>query len=384
MPTKTVIVALLSTTLLVGAVVSGCKRNRDDGLASAQSRRRTSRQHEVSSVRNVRPAEVLSASAYRPPVRRRQDAPQSRQQRAPRYDQQGYNTYQQNYPNQVSYQQPARRQPAYEPLPEPIPVSHLSAAPAYQYAAMQPVNYAQPTYVAQTYNQPAYAQPAYAQQPTFAQPNYQQPVAGTPQRDDRYSHLPEYAYKPTRNGRPENPDLAMARARLAPLQANPHNYNRQPLPAPAVEAIQPMQPVQPYNNANPYNDNYNRTQAPNDFNYSPDSAPVPGVVPSQFNSAPIPELEPVRYQRVAAAQPRPKRRVPEITALAPIKPPQPRQQQQVAAYITGREQAEVTRALAPINQAKQAPQPKQAPDQPIQGMQPLNSAEWIASAPMIW
>lgn len=214
MPNRTVVLSILTAALLFGAAISGCNRNRDTCAAAnapRQERRTKNRDVAYAGNRSVRPAEVLSASAYRPqrrPAARESlpyvASPVSRPQ--PAY-------YTQQYTTSGDL---AR---VHEPLPEPVPVHEVF--PNYP--------------VAQTYQPaPYYSQPAqYYQQPT---PYYPQLV--------QMNH--------------PSPELAMAQANLQPL----------PMPVPVTQ----MQPVQP--------------------------VVVPTVRPDQFG-APIPELEPIRYHRVA-------------------------------------------------------------------------------------
>lgn len=352
MPTKPVIVAIFAIALLFGVVVSGCNRNRDNSVASAQSRR-GAKQHELSSVRNVRPAEVLSASAYRPPVRRKRNPPPASRPQ-PNYQDYNRQQYADYGSPQYSFRQPSYTQApayqvaqAYEPLPEPVPVSQLNSGTAsyvnadsyYAPAAYQTV----PSVQQGGYNY-GYSSPASAQPPAQ--------YYGQAGRDDRYGHLPEYAYKPAAAAyvppaaRPQSPDLAMARARLARPQAAA-------LPPPPVQTHQNAPQVQrDGNNAPRYNYNYN-------------TAPVPPVDPRQF-SAPLPELEPVRYQRVAQAQPsRAPRQVPQVPVMmaggqgqqqAKAQGQQAKfgQLQPVGGF--GGDAMEAERALAPIEQSAQGDQ----------------------------
>lgn len=343
MPKKSVIVAILGVSLLIGAVVSGCNRNRGrDEFASAKSRRRgATRQNELSSVRNVRPAEVLSASAYRPPVRRQQDP--SYRSRQP-----GYNSDPYTQPSYASAQRRSAR--GYEPLPEPVPVSQLAVSPTSfggddvsYYNRNAPIQTA-PAYSPAIYSQPVAAQRPYYEmytpQPTYTatQPvqvqetRYQAPAARANDPNNPYGHLPEYAYKPRQQSysppvpvsapvrvRPQSPDLAMARAGLDPVPAPPPGGYSQRVPS--------VQPIGAIGGGAPSGGYGN-------YRYSGEA--VPPVDPRQF-PAPLPELEPVRYQRVANNAPE-SRSVPQIPVLMSSRPQQ-QQQQQPARQ----------RALAPLD-----------------------------------
>lgn len=399
MSTKSVIVAILAAAALFAVGVSGCKRNRDKSVATATPRRTQARRNELSSVRNVRPAEVLSASAYRPPVRRRQVPPARGPE--PRYYQpynQPYNQYQQYqyqqqpYPPHAPTYQVANTYSTYEePLPEPIPVSQLAS---YSGTGTTTV----PQYGGDIY------QPAATTTQTVA--TAEEAV------DERYRHLPKYAYTPVRNDqaarmnartvRPQSADLATAQAHLNPLPqpVQPQaTYGR-------VPSLQPMNTVSnsgwnqgaPADAAPRYNYNFNSNDVYN--------SEVPTLDPRQFEEAPIPELEPVRYQQRQGianrqqAAPAP-RQVPAIPTLVSdnrsansLRPPSQRPQidqrldlpgheqyqfrQTSARYRAADQDAEVRRALAPLDSASAAVPPVASAAAP--------QSDWVAStsASMLW
>lgn len=366
MPTKSVIAAVLGVALLIGAVVSGCNRNRGrDEFASAKTRRRApSRQHELSSVRNVRPAEVLSASAYRPPARRNQARPEAPYRRQPGYDADPY--------SQPGYASAPRRRPDYDQAS----TRRLAVSPSafggdnvsyytspIQAAPAAPEIYSQPAASQRTYYemytpQPVYTEPAYQPQPVYStQPAYPVQQAPAVRANDPYGHLPEYAYKPRQSyappahvpsmpvsgavsapvrPRPQSPDLAMARAGLEPPPAPPSGgYGNR------VPAVQPIR-----NGGYSYNQNYQ-----NQARRSVEA--VPPVEPGQF-PAPLPELEPVRYQRVANNAPE-QRVVPQVPVLMSARPQERQQpvrrqavQQSRGRSASNEREREVADALAPL------------------------------------
>lgn len=337
MSTKSIIVAIFALALVFGVVASGCNRNRDNSVASAKTRRQSSKKHELSSVRNVRPAEVLSASAYRPPVRRKRQPPESPRRQPTMYN--NYNNTNGYYTAPYQQQQPAYSSAsyqvaqAYEPLPEPVPVSQLNNTGTASFIDSGTSYY---TTTPASYN--------------YAQPEYYTNQTTNNRTNTRYGDLPEYAYKPSRPdraayappppmvARPQSPDLAMARAHLSPL------------PVPQTQTYAPSAPAAPVMQNNTGRYNYNLT-------------PVPPVEPSQF-SAPLPELEPVRYQRVANTRTsHAPRQVPQVPVVAPgqgwQQQQQPQQQQAqfrqlqpVGGFGGDIAQAERT-AFAPMEQTRQ-------------------------------
>ena len=254
MPNKRVILSIFAAALVFGVAVSGCNRDRDarvamDSRRQGQQNNRQpraegrDRRKNVSRDRNnvavasrtVRPAEVLSASAHRPARRSRPAAPVSRPYSAP-YEAPSYG---QPYIQAVSH----GLAQAYEPLPEPIPVSELYRTQGYSgtYAAAAPSYPSASSSYASSYS-------------TSTQPVF---VSAT-------EVAPMYASEPY--VLPSSPELAMARASLEPVEvAAPVYYAPSMQPIQAVEYVQPME------------------------------RPVFGV--------PIPELEPVRYPGVAVQQP---------------------------------------------------------------------------------
>ena len=271
---KRVIIALLAAAALFGAAISGCNRNREPRVASAgKPRRQRQTRREVEDNAVVRPAEVLSASAHRnspePRTARRRNRPQ------PQY-------YRDAQPNQ--FQQLA----AYEPLPEPVPVSELyttqqptttyayaseysqpqayqlQAGPYYASAGAPPV-YNQTSVPTQSSATPYMSEP-YTLQPSQTQPSYYEKV---------YDRQPVQIVHPT-------PELAMARAKLQ---------------GPALLIDQVM--------------------------VAEDPVDVPLPTPESFH-VPIPELEPIRYTHAAA------NRRPAVVpiAAAPVQQQQSAPQQQ--------------------------------------------------------
>ncbi len=220
MPSARIIAAIMGAALLVGAVVSGCNRNRD--VSAANSRRPA--QNAVSDYSDLaqapmvsRPAEVLAATVRRP-QRNRPATPDTR--RAVR-ETMYHDYYQPGYPPASLSPQSAAELARYEPLPEPVPVADLYGR-----------------------------RNAYASQP--ARPAPIAPVVHP------------------------SPELAMARAAL--MREHPA-----PASVPAQSAGFVVPPIEPY-----------------------------------LFSAPIPELEPVRYQRVAAqTRQRQSRSIHDVSAVTP-------------------------------------------------------------------
>ena len=263
MPTKSLVITLLAAALLFGMAISGCNRNRDDRYAmnnrkpAKQSGRRDQRTRES----GVRPAEVLSAST-------RRQAPRGQMPRGPGtadlvqvpyYAQPAYASVPSQYQNHdVYYAQPQASYTvaqAYEPLPEPVPVyGGYQAAPVAYHVPQAQTTYAQP----------------------YVYENDLVTIHSSP-----------------------SPDLAMAKAMLEPMPA-------QPVFVPSTYQQQPVQ-------------------------YA---APAP-VVYQQAIPAPIPELEPVRYHRVAAVPAQPQRAAPVMMSASP-------------ARYESRNNRDVQRALAPL------------------------------------
>jgi hypothetical protein len=146
-------------------------------------------------------------------------------------------------------------QPMYQQNYQPLPVYASSRDLARVHEPLP-----EPVPVSQLYGQYAQTQPAYQPQTYGAPTVYSSPVIAPVPEPARIVH--------------PSPELAMARASLEPV----------PFVAPAqVPQVQPV-------------------------------GFVPPIDPRMF-SAPIPELEPVRYQRVAANQPR---RVPVLMSGRPV------------------------------------------------------------------
>lgn len=282
MPNKKVVLAALAAALLFGVVISGCNRNREPSVASAERRQRQQqRTRRDLDTGTTRPAEVLSASVRR--------TPQPRQTPDYQYSQPTVKpTVHSYYANGVQMAQ------VYEPLPEPIPVEHLPA-----YRQQQATYYASSgTYYADG------GSSYYAQQ---SQPYYAQPYQATSYAQTSY-------YEPIEVIHP-SPELAMAKAQLQnPAVITP--VYTQPMPQTYI--------------------------------------PVPVV---EARPAPIPELEPVRYQRVAQRQiyvePPPPAPVPVMMSAAPAR----HGQQSLPRNDT-------QRALAPLSS---------------QSQQPVQSQGWVSS-----
>ncbi len=184
MPNKSAILTVAAAAWAFGLVVSGCNRDNRSATAMKNDRGPAARNQ------GSRPAEVLAASAYRPPARDTYEAPAMVAQA----------------PTQPRYVQP-RAQPQFTRI-----------GPEYVQPQYAQVQYVQPQYVsAESYQdnpQLAYAHAVYsAPAPVPAASQYQaRPVQPTP-------------------------DLAMARAALPPPQparpvvaVEPAAYQRAPIP----------------------------------------------------------------------------------------------------------------------------------------------------------
>ena len=274
---KRVIIALLAAAALFGAAISGCNRNREPRVASAgKPRQQRQSRREVEDNAVVRPAEVLSASAQRTSSAQRTARRQNRPQ--PQY-------YRDAQPDQ--FQQLA----AYEPLPEPIPVSELyktqQPTTTYAYASepTQPQAYQLQTgpYYASAGSPPVYNQTSVPAQTHYAQASYQpspymsEPYTLQPSQTQPAYYEKVYDRQPVQVVHP-TPELAMARAKLQ---------------GPALLIDQVIIAEEPID--------------------------VPLPTPESFH-VPIPELEPMRYTR-ASNNRRP-------VAVAPIQQQQPAPQQQ--------------------------------------------------------
>ncbi|MCC8181240.1 MAG: hypothetical protein LIP23_10075 [Planctomycetes bacterium] len=191
MSTKTVFTILALACLGLGIGISGCNRSRDTAM------RPTKRNPNA-----VRPAEVLSASAYRPPVQRHIAA-------APA--QPGY--IQTNQP-QPGYQTAAMTQPRQQFQPRQ-PQQHQQQQRQY---AQQPQQYYAMAPAAMVQSRPH-------QQVTRSVPASREPAQGYQYIPAQSRQRPERQYHPT-------PELAMARANLEPVRIANHSQ----LPAPVMRA----------------------------------------------------------------------------------------------------------------------------------------------------
>ena len=175
MPNKSVLLTVAAIALMFGLVFSGC--NRDNRVAMKNDR--------GSSVRNqgLRPAEVLSASAYRSPLRMVYETPAMVSQ-SPQYP--GYPQHQHT-----------------QPPPESAPVQYIQAR--------------------QTSTEPYFDQPQLASAYVLRSTSEPVPVPSQPQ----YQH--SWPMQPT-------PDLVMARASFPEavptrsVVAVPVVYSRAPIP----------------------------------------------------------------------------------------------------------------------------------------------------------
>lgn len=256
MANKRIIAAVVGAALLVGAVVSGCNRNRDASAAKSRRPVKTTPavMSELAQASIARPAEVLAASVRRPARSRPAPAMRLARRRAQASMYRDY--YQQPYPPAVLSPQSSAELARYEPLPEPVPVSEL-----YRQDVQRGAQYANAPY-------------------------------GGAQSGDAYS----YAFiRDARNAQPRapaqinhSPELAMARAALTPVAIPP--------PAPAMPTMA-------------------ETAARFSNFVVPPIEPNLFAAP-----APIPELEPVRYQGAPPQTPRLPRLVPQISQLPARQP----------------------------------------------------------------
>ncbi len=298
-----VILALLAAAVLVGVISSGCNRKKERDPALAQARQKNSgRKGARKSMVNSRPAEVLSASTQRNSPRSRPAAnryhnfepiPPITQSAAyyasstpaPRVE----TTYAMASP---SY--PARSfasaAPAYEPLPEPVPVSQLQSVAAYDLQnsygpSLASAVYTQPDYSPPLYQTSAYEtssyQPVSYQTASYVPVIQPEPVHNFAQSYPASDYFPPLGpvYDPPVQIQVINhptPELALARAVLDTAPVATQYITPPPLPEVHIPTAYP--PV-----------------LPEPQNYYP--------------PAPIPDLEPVRYQRAAVTQPA----IPELT-----------------------------------------------------------------------
>lgn len=176
---RKIILSIFAVAALFGLNISGCNRNRTQTVANRQARRDNSR--------TVRPAEVLSASAYRPPQHvyaRTIPAP------APAYSEPAM-AYRQQGQYQQQYQQYAQpQQVAYHPQPQPV---YQQPQPAY----VQPAIMAPQMAMAQGYISPAPA-PRPVQSGPQIQPLQYMPPASAPHPPTMYAHAPLPELEPMR------------------------------------------------------------------------------------------------------------------------------------------------------------------------------------------
>jgi hypothetical protein len=103
-----ILLALFAAIAIFGLAASGCNNNKTTAMRSTKQSR------------NVRPAEVLSASAYRPPVRSMQPLPAPAA--APVYTQApAYSAAPAAYSPSLAMAYPAAQAPVYQPqIPQPV------------------------------------------------------------------------------------------------------------------------------------------------------------------------------------------------------------------------------------------------------------------------
>lgn len=262
MPNRSMVLTIIAVALVFGATISGCKRDRDDRVAvnTSNPARRDQRPERIRDNRHaVRPAEVLSASAYRP-----------RQQRPPARETLAYSQ------RPVTYAQPApyRPQPAQavyatsynlpqvaEPLPEPVPVHqvfpHYSPEPvqhqaaAYYPAPVQQV-YSTPQLAMAKSNvaapaAPIYASPAQPMPPPVSVPalKSEQLIAPIPELEPTRFHrvavappVGSHSRQPAgiRSSAPGT-NLSERQRALAPLPQPPFNSGQGWVSSPATTAM---------------------------------------------------------------------------------------------------------------------------------------------------
>ncbi len=360
-----VVLAILAAMVATGVSISGCNRNRDNRLASNTRRAQGTSARRTGEDRPVRPAEVLSASARRNNRPRRSPAAtyeriranQAITSSAPAVSAPAPIKYYSPAPSSASYMPPAPRyEYAYvnEPLPEPVPL-------------MSPV-YTLPTATADNstfHSQPYYLEPVYS--PAAPAPVYQPAVYA----------MAKPAYVAPAH---QTPELAWARAALEPMAM--------------VPAAAPRQPAKP-------------VSYPGGFVNPEPITPVCYPTPQGTEvcyPVPIPELEPVRYRRVAtnwsatgqtapAAYVQPVPAIPAIPAVSannqfqPLQPLQPVRALQTAQ--TPRAVQTEQRAIQPLQTVQPARPPQFQPlrdtasqsgtrsaVQPVNYTRPSASEEW--------
>lgn len=380
MPTKTGVAIILISVLTFGAIISGCQRKRgarDPGHNTASMPRRSgkksAKRYDVASARPIRPAEVLSASAYRPQLRRQNTQPAAR-----RPSGQPYN-----------YTQAYNKSPAFTPIPSTAPAQHGGFSPmqpptprnypaqrngfspvqprqSRPYAASRPVSAPYTSEFVPRPGVPAYqsGQPAPQSfvpviQPAYT-PSYQQTTGY-----QQYEPLPEpipLSYPV----RAQSPDLVMAQTQLDPNQyAQPVQESAPWIPSsqPQAFTIEPPSPAA----LDPFPVVSSHSSARREFESAPPYA-VPAITPGQF-AIPLPELEPVQYQRAEPMlDPIDRRVVPMVPSLptsarqadghgqsARAKTRQPDKRGMPARQSERRfedeRRAEIERALAPLHSA---------------------------------
>ncbi|MCC8167378.1 MAG: hypothetical protein LIQ31_14865 [Planctomycetes bacterium] len=331
-----VVLAILAAMVATGVSISGCNRNRDNRLASNTRRAQGTSARRTGEDRPVRPAEVLSASARR----------NNRPRRSPAA------TYDRIRANQaITASAPAVPAPApieyYSPSPAPVPVP----APRYEYAYVneplpEPVPVMSPVYTLPTttadggtfHSQPYYLEPVYS--PAAPAPVYQPAVYA----------MAEPAYVAPAH---QTPELAWARAALEPMAMAPA--------MPLRSAAKPVAYPGGFVNPEPI---------------TPVCYPTPQGTEVCY-PVPIPELEPVRYRRVATNWSGPGQTtsatqvptVPILPAISSVQPAQPVQPLQPAR------QPQFQPLLQPIRET--ASQTTARPVvQPANFTRPSTSHEW--------
>lgn len=257
-----VVLAMLAAIVAAGVSISGCNRNRDNRLASNTRKAQGTSARRTGEDRPVRPAEVLSASARR----------NNRPRRSPAATLQRLRTNQ-----AIAYSGQAVPAPApieyYSPSASPSPAPYVPPAPRYEYAYVneplpEPVPLMSPVYTLPT---PTADSNTFHSQPYYLEPVYS-PAAPSPVYQPAVYAMAEPAYVAPAH---QTPDLAWARAALEPMAMAPAAT-----PRPAAKPV----------------------AYPGGFVNPEPTTPVCYPTPQGTEvcyPVPIPELEPVRYSRVA-------------------------------------------------------------------------------------
>ncbi len=189
MPNKSIVLMVGAAALAFGLILSGCNRNNRSATAMKTTR------NPSSAAQGARPAEVLSASAFRPPAYSAPEAAPTLAQVRP---------------------QPVQPQPV---QPQYATAQYVQPRPAATYTP-------QPRYAQASVSQPQYATVQYAPSEAY----YDNPQLA-------YAHAVHFSSAPVRPVQP-TPDLAMAKAALPPpvpvrpaaVEVVPAGYQRAPLP----------------------------------------------------------------------------------------------------------------------------------------------------------